>query len=206
MRSLAEASRLPDFADIDQRVTLRRIRWKDYEALLRMRDPDDPVRATYLEGELELTSLCLLHRSASRRLNSLLGAFALERGIELLGSLACSLQSQTLGRGIEPDGGYRLGPSSPEEDTVPSIALDVVVTPGGIPRLEVYRGLGVQEVWFWRDEQLKFYAARDHGFEQVEYSELLPAFDPTLVGRFMQGSHDQEAVQAFRQVVRVAQG
>jgi Uma2 family endonuclease len=204
MRALAEASRPPDLADIDQRVTLRRIRWKDYEALLGFRDPEDPVRATYLEGELELMSLCPLHQSSSRRLDSLLAAFAVERGIELVGSLTCSLRSQALGRGIEPDSGYLLGTSRPEEDAVPSIAFDVVVTPGGIPRLEVYRGLGVREVWFWRDEQLKFYAARDHGFEQVEYSELLPAFDPTLVGRFMLGSHDEEAVQAFRQVVRVA--
>jgi len=204
MRSLAEASRQPDLPDIDQRVTLRRVRWKDYEAVLKLRDPEDPVRATYLEGKLELTSLCELHRSSSRRLNSLLAAFAVERGIDLVGSLTCSLKSQALGRGIEPDGSYLLGPSRPEEDGLPNIALDVVVTPGGIPRLEVYRGLGVQEVWFWRDEQLKFYAGRDHGFEQVESSELLPAFDPTLVGRFMQGSHDEEAVQAFRQVVRVA--
>jgi Uma2 family endonuclease len=204
MRSISEASRLPELADIDQRVTLHRIRWKDYETLLRLRDPEDPVRATYLEGELELTSLCLLHQSSSRRLNSLIAAFAVERGIELIGSLTCSLKNQALGRGIEPDGGYRLGPSRPEEDGVPSIALEVVITPGGIPRLEVYRGLGVQEVWFWRDEQLKFYASRDQGFEQVERSELLPAFDPVLVSRFMLGSHDLEAVQAFRQVVRVA--
>jgi Uma2 family endonuclease len=204
MHAILEAPRLPDLADIDQRVTLRRIRWKDYETLLRLRDPEDPVRATYLEGELELTSLCLLHLSAARRLNSLVAAFAIERGIELIGSLTCSLKNQTLGRGIEPDGGYLLGPSRPEEENVPSIALDVVITPGGIPRLEVYRGLGVPEVWFWRDEQLRFYASRDHGFEQVERSEMLPAFDPTLVSRFMLGSHDVEAVQAFRQVVRVA--
>jgi Uma2 family endonuclease len=204
MRVVSEAPRLPDVADFDQRVTLRRIRWKDYETLLRLRDPEDPVRATYLEGELELTSLCLLHLTSSRRLNSLVAAFAVERGLELIGSLTCSLKNQSLGRGIEPDGGYLLGPSRPDEENVPSIVLDVVITPGGLPRLEVYRGLGAQEVWFWRDEQLKFYASRDHGFEQVERSELVPALDPTLVGRFMLGSHDLEAVQAFRQVVRVA--
>ncbi len=204
MRALAEATRPADLADMDQRVTLHGIRWKDYEALLGFRHPDDPVRTTYLDGELELMGLSGLHRSSSCRINALLAAFAVERGIELVGALSCSLRSQGLGRGIEPDGCYLLGTSRPAENAVPNIALDVVVTPGGIPRLEVYRGLGVREVWFWRDDQLKFYAGRDHGFEQTERSELLPAFDPTLVGRFMLGSHDDEAVEAFRQVVRVA--
>jgi Uma2 family endonuclease len=201
---IPDETELPSLAELDQRVTLRRIGWKDYVALLGMRDPEDAVRATYLGGELELTSLCPLHLSTARRLSSLVVAFATERGLDLMGPLTGSLKNQALGRGIEPDGGFLLGSPHPDRESVPDIALDVVVTPGGIPRLEVYRGLGVQEVWFWRDEQLKFYASRDQGFEQVERSELVPTFDSALVGRFMLGSHEVEAVQAFRQVVRVA--
>ena len=37
-----------------------------------------------------------------------------------------------------------------EEDGVPDIAIEVVVTSGLVDKMAVYAGLGVPEVWLWR--------------------------------------------------------
>ena len=47
--------------------------------------------------------------------------------------------------GVEPDESYCLG----IEKEVPDFAIEVVVTSGGIDKLEVYKRLGVTEVWFF---------------------------------------------------------
>ena len=50
------------------------------------------------------------------------------------------------------------------------------MTSGGIEVLEIYKRVGVQEVWFWEDGEISVYALADTdgevGDEQVECSGL----------------------------------
>jgi len=43
---------------------------------------------------------------------------------------------------------------------LPDIAIEVVLTSGGIEKLPVYAGLGVREVWFWEDDAFHLHALR----------------------------------------------
>ena len=53
-------------------------------------------------------------------------------------------------RGIEPTKCYKLGKL--EEDGVPNIAVEVIVSNALVDKMAVYAGLGVPEVWEWRPE------------------------------------------------------
>lgn len=77
--------------------------------------------------------------------------------------------------------------------------LEVVVTSGGVDKLEGYRRLGISEVWFWEDGVLNLYhlTADNSGYEQVENSVLLPQLPLDIFCRYVT-YHDQfDAVDQF---------
>ena len=134
---------------IDQRVTLHGVRWQDYEALLAIRGESNAVRVAYLDGELELMSPSFEHETLKKTLGRLIETYADERGVDLIGCGSWTVRKEGAARGAEADECYVLGPIQAPPD-VPDLAVEVVWTSGGLDKLEVYRGLGVPEVWFWQ--------------------------------------------------------
>jgi Uma2 family endonuclease len=184
----------------DQRVRLHGIRWENYEALLARRGESSSVRLTYLEGELELMSPSIDHETLKTRLARLLEAYAEIKDIELEGYGSWTVKQAKEQRGIEADECYGVGlKETPPK--VPDIAIEVIWTSGGIDKLEVHRGLGVPEVWFWKDGALRFYTLRGTAYVPSPRSEWLPDLDPALIARFMGGLSQTQAVRAFRKAL-----
>ena len=65
------------------------------------------------------------------------------------------------------------------------MAIEVVWTSGGIDKLEVYRQLGVREVWFYERGSLRFFALRRRKgrerYAENPLSELLPRLPRDLL-------------------------
>lgn len=178
---------------LDQRVTLRGIRWQDYEALLAMRGESSATRLTYLEGELELISPSFDHETLGR----LIEAHAEERGLDLIGCGSWTVRKETQARGVEADESYILGPIQDPPDR-PDLAVEAISTSGGIDKLEVYLGLDVPEVWFWRDGALHIYLRDGEAYRRSPRSRLLPDLDPDLIVRFMSYPSQTQAVRGLR--------
>jgi Uma2 family endonuclease len=131
---------------VDQRVLLHGVQWRDYEALLAMRGESSGVRIAYLEGVLELTSPSRDHERIKTKLARLVETYSDELGLGLEGYGSWTLKKEKEERGLEPDECYSIGHAGEG----PDLAIEVVWTAGGLDRLEIYRGLGVREVWVWR--------------------------------------------------------
>src|SRR5262245_26721362 len=56
----------------------------------------------------------------------------------------------------------------------PDLAIEVVWTSGGLNELEIYRKLGVREVWFWRRGRLSVHALHGDVFQELAQSQVLP--------------------------------
>jgi Uma2 family endonuclease len=140
---LLERSR-PDAEDADQRVILYGLTWKDYEILLGVRGDRAGVRLSYLNGALEIRSPSRSHEQIKTLLARLLEAYCDELGIELSGYGAWTLRSAPKERGAEADECYMVGATDKD---MPDLALEVIWSHGGLDKLEIYRGLGVAEVW-----------------------------------------------------------
>jgi len=188
-------------AHIDQRVRLHGIAWKDYEAILTMRGESAGVRITYLDGELELMTPSLDHGEWKKRLARLIEAWAEERGVDLEGYGSWTVRSEAAGRGVEADECYLVGIPETEPER-PDIAIEVIRSSGGIDKLEVYRGLGVPEVWFWENGTLRFHLLRGSAYIPSPRSSLLPDLDPALIVRFMAGRSQSGAVKDLRETLR----
>jgi Uma2 family endonuclease len=68
---------------------------------------------------------------------------------------------------VEPEECYTIDRVPASDDDRPDIAVEVVWTSGDIDKLEVYRKLGVREVWFYQRGTLRFFTLRG-----AQYAEL----------------------------------
>jgi len=183
----------------DQRVILHDVTWSQYETILAIRGDRAGVRLTYLNGELELMSPSLDHEAIKTTMGRLLEAYAEERGLALNGYGSWTVRSAPKARGVEPDECYVLGTHQPK---APDLAIEVVWTSGGLDKLEVYRGLGVREVWTWREGRIEVHALRSEQYQPIARSELLPDLDLEVMTSFLQNPDQTAAVRAFRAWLR----
>ena len=188
-----------DPSSVDHRVVLHGVSWEQYEAILAIRGDEGGTRLTYLQGELEIMTPSRQHETLKTLFGRLLEAYAEEAGIELNGAGSWTIRSAPKERGLEPDECYVIGD---RETEVPDIALEVVWTSGLVDKMEVYRGLGVREVWVWRKGRIDVNLLRGDRYERAARSELLPGLDLELLATFL-GRRDQTtAVREFRAVLR----
>lgn len=184
----------------DQRVVLRGMSWKDYEILLALRGDRSGVRAYYLDGEIELMSPSGGHEGLKKTLARLLEAWADERGLEFNGYGSWTLKSDPNEVGAEPDECYVVGATSKE---LPDLAIEVVWTRGGLRKLDIYRGLGVREVWMLdRSHRLQVHSLRQGRYEPMETSEILPDLDLEWLASFLEHESQSQAVRALRSAMR----
>lgn len=183
---------------VDQRVIFRGASWSDYETLLAIRGDEAGVRIAYLEGALELMTPSREHEILKTKLARLLEAYAEELDIELEGYGSWTLKREDQERGLEPDECYAIGPAR----TVPDLAIEVVWTGGGLDKLEIYRRLGIREVWVWRADQIQVWELRGDTYERAARSTVLPQVDIDLVRSLMEMPTQTGAVRALRERLR----
>ena len=88
-----------------------------------------------------------------------------------------------------------------DDEDRPDIAIEVVWTSGGMNELEVYRKLGVREVWFYERGKLRFFALRreaDDVYAEIPRSELLPQLPTDALLTCMKEPDQTSAVRALR--------
>jgi Uma2 family endonuclease len=183
----------------EQRLILDGVGWHKYEALLEILGDDFPgLHLTYLEGTLELMSPSRKHEFTQKNIAKLLEAYLEEARIRHYPLGSTTFRKQEKSRGIEPDECYCIG----EDKEFPDLAIEVVISSGGIDSLEVYKGLKVSEVWFWKNNQFSLYRLRSDEYEQITSSEILPELDINLLASYVNYAEPLDAVLEFRQRVR----
>ncbi|MBW4581326.1 MAG: Uma2 family endonuclease [Tildeniella nuda ZEHNDER 1965/U140] len=182
----------------EQRLILPGVDWQQYLALDSLLESFPGLRLTYLEGMLEIMTNSPEHELAKKTIARLLEIYAFAKTISLHGYGSTTYRKEALARGLEPDECYCLEQSK----ELPDLAIEVVITSGGLDKLAVYAGLGVSEVWFWQDQQLSVYRLRDRGYEPITRSELLPDLDLTLLASYARPLNQPEAVKAFYEAIR----
>jgi Uma2 family endonuclease len=185
--------------DSDQILLMNGISWDIYETLLQDFLNNSHYRLKYLEGTLEIMSPSRRHEFNKKIIALLLEAYFLETGIDFYPLGSTTFRKQTAARGIEPDECYCFD----SEKSVPDLAIEVVVTSGGIDDLVIYLGLGVPEVWFWQNNQFSLYYLRGDKYESISKSEFLPNLDLNVLAIFvMSEDKPREIILNFLQHIR----
>ena len=200
---VAALSLAPESRHEEARFVLRGVPWWTYVALRDALDDHAGLKLTYLEGTLELMSPSLLHEEAKKIIARLLEAWAVGRRIDLRGFGSTTFRREARQRGLEPDECYKLGKL--EEDDIPDIAIEMVVSSALVDKVAVYAGLGVVEVWVWQPSTSAIAVNRliDGAYQRRERSEVLPALDLAELARYVQpGESQTELVIAYQTALR----
>lgn len=189
--------------DPEDRYLTNSVTWDQYEALLSELEDAPGFRVIYLDGVLEIVSPSRRHETGKTRIADLLLIYFLETGTEYFSLGSTTFRKLAKKGGIEPDVSYCIG----TDKEFPDLAIEVIVTSGGINRLQVYNRLKVQEVWFWQDSCFTLYHLREetptdfletYGYEPVSHSELLPSLDVALLTDSMHHPTPLIAAKEFR--------
>jgi Uma2 family endonuclease len=185
----------------DSRVLLRDVPWDTYVMLNDAVDSPS-VHMTYLDGSLEIMTKSPLHEVSTKQIARLVELFCLERDIPLYGYRETTVRNRRKKRGLEPDEWY----SRRDGRWPPEIALEVVITNPLIDKLDVYRGLGVREVWVFKDGAFTVFSLRVRGgsphYAVVERSRVTPEVDLGRVAYYLDQADQHVALKAFRAEIR----
>ncbi|MEO8846287.1 MAG: Uma2 family endonuclease [Kofleriaceae bacterium] len=183
----------------EQRILLHGVSWATY-VMLRDTHESRHLRMTYLKGSLEIMSTSRQHEANKTQIARLIEMFCLERGIALYGFGHMTCQSEEKERGLEPDEWYC---RDDQEKSVPDVALEVIVTHGLLDKLEVYRGLGVREVWLFEKGAFKILTLRGMSYELTTASDVFPELDIARLTHFANQPDQHKAVVGFRDELRL---
>lgn len=177
---------------------LRGVSWADYDRLLAIRGDGAGVRIAYLQGDVEIMSPSIDHEGIKKALARLLETYADVRDIDLNGFGSWTLTNAAQARGAEADECYMIGSGKSR----PDIALEVIWTSGGLDKLEIYRGLGVREVWFWRSGAITVHELIGAGYVARPDSGVLPGLDLELLAAHVDPRRQVASVRAYRRALR----
>jgi Uma2 family endonuclease len=150
-------------AEGDQKVVLPDIGWKGYATLLSLRGERLYPRIVYLDGNLSLLSPSYLHDHMKKRLGLFVFVVAEELEIPCIGAGSTTLRRRPKQGGVEADESFYFANRhrirgkkklTLRTDPPPDLAIEVVVSHDAEESIEVYRRLGVPEVWICEQDRL----------------------------------------------------
>ncbi len=166
-----------------ERLRLRDISWAEFEAILAEMGDHRGSRVSYDRGVLEIVMPLPEHEVIKELLGDMVKILLeeLELDCEPFGST--TFLRQDLGQGVEPDqcfyienhqrvrGKTRLDLAV---DPPPDLVIEVDLT--SKTQLEIYRGLGVKEVWRYVNQKLRIDVLTDTGYVQATHSPTFAGF------------------------------
>ena len=132
---------------IDEPILIDELSWREFKAVEQLLSRPG-VRLSFLDGVFEIRRMPgRKHETAKQRISTLVDLYLEYAGIDFTPTGSVTLESETGRVKREADLSYELGPNR----EFPDLAVEVVVTSGGINKLEAYKRLQIPEVWFWEN-------------------------------------------------------
>jgi Uma2 family endonuclease len=186
--------------DVEQRMVIHGVRWKDY---VHLRDTLEipGLRMAFCNGTLELMSPSLAHERNKKTIARMIEFYALVRSLPLLAYGSMTFRREAAEHGAEPDECYSIGRQLHDESDAPDIALEVIQTSPLLDKLTIYLGLAVPEVWLFRDGAFELFRLEGGRYERIERSGFLPELDFALLARLAVRPDQDAALTELRELL-----
>ena len=184
---------------IDEPILIDELSWREFKVVEQLLSRPG-VRLSFLDGVLEIRRMPgEKHETLKNELvNPSRSLFASNAGIDYTPTGSITLESPSGLVKREADKSYKLGPNR----EFPDLAVEVVVTSGGINKLEAYKRLQIPEVWFWENGALRMYSLGADGYAEVDRSFVLPDLDIVLLVRCINIENHLQAMREFKQTIQ----
>jgi len=189
------------FALGEERMVLCGVSWEQYQQLDKELGDDRPApRLYWFDGQLEIMTTSLKHEKLKEGLGSLLEDYFFDAEMETFPHGQATLK-RLEEAGAEPDKSWCLG----EEKEFPDLVLEIALSSGGIPKLDIYQRFGVPEVWLWRKDGIEIWLLRadKSGYDgPARKSRLLRKLDLGSLEKCLTLPSWREARSTFRRSLR----
>jgi len=162
----------------DQTLSLAGMTWDDYEKLTEGECLG--YRISYWNGVITLVSPSQNHELIERVISILINAYCRKYNLIYFPMGSTTLKNPPLA-GKEPDTSYTFN----SKKSVPDLAVEVVFSSGTIADLEKYKYLRVGEVWFWLNDEIKFYRLVDSDYVEIKTSFCLSQLSSEFLSQFV---------------------
>jgi Uma2 family endonuclease len=183
---------------LDEPILIDGMSWREFKAVEQLLSRPG-IRLSFLDGVLEIRRMPgEKHETIKERIGSLLDLYLLQMGIDYQPTGSMTLESPSGLVKREADKSYKLGANR----ELPDLVVEVVVTSGGINKLEAYKRLQIPEVWFWENGVFRLYSLFADGYAEVDRSFVLPELDIVLLARCINIENHLQAMREFRQAIQ----
>jgi len=168
--------------------------WREFKAVAQLLDRPG-VRLSFLDGVLEIRKMPgRKHETVKKRIAALVEAYLEYLELDFVPTGSMTLESEEGLVRREADESYELG----QDRERPDLAIEIIVTSGGLNKLEAYKRLQIPEVWFWEKGQLSLHQLQTNSYVEIKQSKVLPKLDIGLLTRCIDTENHAEAVREFR--------
>ena len=180
-------------------ILISDLTWREFKAVEQLIERPG-LRLSFLDGVLEIQKMPgKKHETIKKRIASLVEIYLEFLELDFTPTGSVTLESEYKNVKKEGDESYELGANRKRPDLV----IEVVVSSGGINKLEAYKRLQIPEVWFWINDELLFYSLGNEGYEAVSKSQLLPSLDVGLLMRCVNIQNHAQALREFRAGIKI---
>ncbi len=184
-----------DQIPVDRLVVIEGATWADYQRMLEIRGDRSTPRLAFLERYLEIMSPSEPHEFISSNIGCLVETYCIHHDVEFKALGSWTLENKSASRGAEPDKCYKLHRT--DEGGWPDLAIEVVWTSGGLDKLDVYRKLGVPEVWYWVAGRMTVHVLEGETYSVSKRSLALPGLDVDAIAELATMQSTSAAIKAF---------
>ena len=164
------------------------------------------IRLSFLNGTLEIRRMPeKKHETVKQRLSTLLDAFLEFEDIDHTPTGSMTLENEIENVRREADLSYELvGNSDTRMLNIPDLAIEIVVTSGGLNKLVAYQKLQIPEVWFWQNDRISLHFLKDDrsGYDPILQSRVLPTLNLDLLHECLAIENHPLAIKTFKQHLR----
>lgn len=180
----------------EDRLMLSGFSWDGYLALDEALGHDrSSPRLYFLDGVVEIMSTSPKHEELKKWIADLMAQFFIAHRIRAYPRGQATIM-KLKDAGAEPDESWTFD----GRKDVPDLVLEIALTSGGLPKLEVYQRLAVPEVWFWRKNALEVWTLDEGGYTGPHtVSPLLPGLSLARLAECAVIPDWMDAIQQFRQ-------
>lgn len=178
---------------LDTTTFFRNVTWQDYELLLKEITDEPHIRLSYDNGTLEAMTISRTHEEISRNISRLVGVLEdeLRMPIQTYGSSTQKKEEQA--KGTEPDdcfyiqNAHRVAGKTIDlaVDPPPDLAIEVDIHSPSLSKFPIYAGLGVPELWRYKDDEVKIYRLVDEDYEEISHSLAFPFVTADVITEFL---------------------
>jgi Uma2 family endonuclease len=184
-------STLPFVAE--QRVVLDNISWSTYLAILNEAE-GRRGRITFDNGVLEIMSPSKLHEKIKTLIARMVETYTEKKRVACESAGSTTFARADLQRAFEPDECYYFSNAAVVRgkdeidlsvDPPPDLVIEVDISRSSLPKLDLYRALGVPEIWRYRDDRLRVFQLVRTVYVEAEDSGVLPGFPLAKVQHYL---------------------